>query len=154
MFFNLDAVDSGVWYPFQDSILQDDGTPVFMDPEENAGKVCVRNADSAFYDALYKKTRKKVVEQVLNPTTRIMERQVRHELIPGKEVEDNAALWDHMIVDWDERICSAPGKPIPCNKVNKVKMMKVKAFDRFIWKCMRSNSESQGIVRKAETENL
>lgn len=152
MLFNIDQ-DQGTWFEFQESTVDAEGVVTFLPAKEGAGRMCIRQADAEFFDALYKKTRKRVVEVRPNPANRNkLERLDEMDIIAGKEAEEREALIDYWIVDFAD-FKGPDRRPIPCTKENKVKLMKLGAVRRFVDECHRRITSDGGLI-KEQAENL
>lgn len=151
--FDLDSGSKGDWFPFVGSTINgsdEKGEPKieYLEPEKDAGRVKVRLADSEQMDRIHGQTRKKVSEYVHNPKTRQMERVFSFEQTPEQERRERELTWDYAIEDW-ENILDGQGQPIPCTPENKLKMMNIPVFARFISRCIQILSDKTG---KAELE--
>lgn len=150
--FDIDS-DSGVWFDFQESTIDADGEVTFLPAKEGAGSFCIRQADADFFDALYRKTRKKEVVFKPNPALRnTLQKLEDMVVIPGKEKEEREALVDHWIADYKD-LRNAKGELIPVTKENKVKLYKLGTVRRFVDECHRRISSDGGMV-KEQIENL
>ena len=159
MYLEIDFEDKGgEWFPFQMSTVNDDFEPVFAPPQsdiENGPAVCVRQADSTFFEKLQKKTRQRKVDHVLNKKTRQMDRVVSFEPIDEAAAqEESDALWDYCIVGIRKFKDKNTGEELRGTKEDKVGLMKNQLFARFVNKCLKDLAASSGVVLKAETENL
>lgn len=101
MRFNLEELNPGVWIALDED-----------HPEQ--GKLCLRVANGEALDEIKKKTHKKRVE---------IRRGQRFEVEEVNEALYDELLWDYCIVDW-EGILDAKGKPIPCTRENKVRLLR------------------------------
>jgi hypothetical protein len=94
--------------------------------------------------------RKRKAEFVLNPKTRGMERVEYTEDLPPEQLKaERDDAWDYIIKDFDN-IFDARGEAIPCTRENKLRLMTLPVFDRFVARCIQLLSE-QG-VKTAEDE--
>jgi len=144
--------DEGTWFSFFTSRIKDDGTIKYDDPAPGAGKVCVR-AINEFVESYWEKQKKKT-EFVLNPKTRAMEHiEYSKDMNPAQRKRYQSDLWDYAITNW-ENFFDAKKKPIECILANKVKMMKVQMFDRFVSKCLKTMNENTVKQASELTENL
>jgi hypothetical protein len=149
--FNTEAMD-GTWFPYQDSVLDPDGEPVFDDPKPGAAKFLVRSIDKYVEGQMAR--RKRVKEYQLNPKTRAME-VVAHiaDPTPEEREETERGLIDYAIVDWAD-VLDAQGKQVECNLDNKMRLARIPAVDRFLARCFRLIGESAVTHEDALTENL
>jgi hypothetical protein len=136
MRFDVSGEVQGEWFSFFRSETKEDGTIAYLDPEADAGKVCLRIADSDMVEKIQTETRKKVSEMVRNPSTRAMERVVYFDQTPAQEKREREMIWDHAIQDW-KGILDTNGKEIPCTLENKLKLMSIPQFARFVARCLQ-----------------
>lgn len=151
--FDLESGSKGDWFPFQGSKINgtdEKGEPKieYLEQEKDAGRVKIRLADSEQMERIHAQTRKKIYEYVHNPKTRSMERVSSIEQTPEQEKKERELIWDYAIEDW-EGILDTKGQPIPCTPENKMKLMNVPIFARFISRCLQLLSEK---TDKAELE--
>jgi hypothetical protein len=128
--FNLDAVKSGTWFPFQEStvdpLTQD---PIFDEAEKGAGEILLRSSTPFI--------RKQAAGQeiqtkpVMNSLTRRMEFAPVDRRTPEQKQQEQDDMWDYVIVDW-KGFKDANGKEIPCTRENKLLLMDVDRFIRFV----------------------
>lgn len=146
MIIDFEAND-GEWFTFVMSRIDDQGKVVYDDPLPDAGKVCVRSLVPFFEQR--QAGRKKKYEFVHNPSTRAMERVG---FIPEQTAEqareEREDAWDYAIKDF-ENFNDKNKVPIPCTRENKLRLMKLPVFDRFIGRCLQMLAE-QGV--KVEEE--
>lgn len=139
--FDLDGGSKGAWFPFVGSKITDQldekGNPVieYFEPEKDAGRVQVSLLDAEILDEIYSKTRKPRIDFVKNPDSRKMERVDSFTQTAKQKREEFDLTWDAAIKDW-KGILDKSGKEIPCTYENKLKMMKIPVFARFITKCL------------------
>lgn len=149
MKFDLNTA-AGEWFPFFASEIKPDGEVKYLDPEEGAGKVQLRIADSDTLERIQSETRKKQSEFVLNKVNRQMERVAYFDQTPAQEKKERELIWDHAIMNW-EGILDSNSKPIPCTLENKMKLMSVPIFARFVGRCLQLISGASDSA-KAELE--
>ena len=147
MIFDLDAHE-GEWFPFFESRLNGTGAVEYLDPREDAGRVCIRSL-TPYFDKL-QSTRKRKHEFVLNQATRQMER-VGYFEEPGAEQNNRERedAWDYAITGI-ENIFDAKGNEITCTRENKLRLMALPVFDRFLARCLQLLAESG--VKTAEVQ--
>jgi hypothetical protein len=133
---DLDSSDEGTWFQYQESRFDQEKGKFVFDPPNSDAKVQVRRADKLQVEQIAK--RKRVREIVLNPKTRRMESvsyiadaTVEEE---QKEIDD---LFDYAITGLEGFKNKRTGEVIECNRKNKIALMKVPAFDRFLGRCFR-----------------
>jgi hypothetical protein len=149
MFFDLDSTQ-GEWFPFFSSHIDPvTGEPIYEDPHPDA-KVQIRSIGPFIEERIAK--RKKVAEHVYNPKTRAMERISYY---PDQTLEETKAerddLWDYAITGLENFKDSKTGEPITCTRENKLKLMKVPVFDRFVARCQQLLASS-GVKAKEDEE--
>ena len=152
MRFDLSDEAKGEWFKFFLVTVKEDGERVFHKPEEDAGRVCLRPASREIIAEAESKTMKKVSEFVLNPKTKEMERVVYYDQTPEQKKQENEMLWDYTIVDW-ENLLDKEGNQIPCTRDNKIKLMNVLMFARFINRCLEILSGAEDNKEEQERKN-
>jgi hypothetical protein len=133
MHFDLEA-SQGEWFNFFGSHVDPNtGVWTYEEPVSDA-KVQLRNI-GPFLDERYAK-RKKIVEHVFNPKTRGMERISYYpDLTPEEAKAEREEMIDYAIVDIQNFKNSKTGEVIACTLENKLALMKVPVFDRFVARC-------------------
>jgi len=125
---------------------------VFDPPEENAAEFRIRSLIPFFTKLI--KSRKKEYEWVENERTGEKARKGFYPDQTPEEVEkEQTDAWDYMITSiknayWGE------GKPIECNRENKIKLMADKVFDRFAGKCLRELADTESKEAAEAEKNL
>ena len=148
MDFNLDQTE-GEWFQFFGSHIDPNGEVIYEDPVSDA-RAQVRSIVPFIEERISK--RKRIVEHVYNPKTRAMERLSHfEELTPEQAKAERDDLWDYAITAFENFKDSKTGELITCTRENKLKLMKVPAFDRFIARCQQLISDA-GIKEKEVTE--
>jgi len=119
------------------------GTWFYFNPDnESAGGVCLRELSVDEVDRIERltvKTKKKVSRGVV---------------VEDKKEDIKMASrlrWDFCIVDWSE--VSLDGKQLDCTTENKVKMMKVTDFVKFIVDSLNELVEANESLEKARLKN-
>jgi hypothetical protein len=99
------------------------------------------------------KGRARKVEHILNPKTRQMERISYYPELTGeeqaKELED---AYDYAILNF-VGFTDKAGNDIPCTRENKIKMMRVPVFSRFVMRCLKVIGASEAEAAKEEEKN-
>ena len=152
MRFDLSNEAQGEWFSFFGSEIKENGEVRYLDPEEGAGKICLRIADPEVIEKIQAQTRKKSAEFALNPRTRQMERVSFYEQTPTQEKKERELIWDHAIVDWKD-ILDRDGEQIPCTLGNKLKLMNNPQFARFVGRCLQLITGANAQTSEAEGKN-
>ena len=151
MRFDLSGGQQGEWFKFFRSEIRESGDITYLDPEEGAGKVCLRIADPETIEQIQAQTRKKISEFAHNPKTRSMERVTYFEQSTSQEKRERELIWDYAIQDW-KGILDKDGEEIPCTLENKLKLMNIPQFARFVGRCLQlitgANAESEEAAGK------
>jgi len=147
MFLDLDA-SSGEWFNFFSSHIDPvTGEPVYEEPVKDA-RVQIRSIAPFIEERMAK--RKKAFEHVYNPKTRSMERMgFFPDLSPEEQKAERDDLWDYAIVALENFKDAKTGKVITCTRENKLALMKLPVFDRFVARCQQLIS-SAGVKEKEE----
>jgi len=148
MFLDLDA-SSGEWFNFFSSHIDPvTGEPVYEEPVKDA-RVQIRSIAPFIEERMAK--RKKAIEHVYNPKTRSMERMgFFPDLSPEEQKAERDDLWDYAIVALENFKDAKTGKVITCTRENKLALMKLPVFDRFVARCQQLIS-SAGVKEKEES---
>lgn len=152
MFFNLDQTDGERFQFFTSTVDIATGIIKYDDPVGDAW-VTLRPMQPFFEDRLSK--RKKVTEHVFNPSTRAMDRVVSDKELTYEEAKlEREDAWDYAIVGFENFKDSKTGEIIPCTRENKIKLMRIPVFDRFVTKCFQELANSGIKEKEAEEKNL
>ena len=152
MKFDLNQSSKGEWFPFFGSEVKPDGSVQYLDPEKNAGKVCLRICDTEALESIQAQTRTKKSEFVRNPVERKMERVTYFDQTPEQMKKEQELIWDHAIIAW-ENLLDKEGKPIPCTLENKLKLMNHPQFARFMGRCMEIMTGAAAEAEKVKEKN-
>ena len=136
MRFDLSDDAKGEWFKFFRSEIKEGGEVAYLDPEADAGRVRIRIADAGTIDEIRTQTRKVVKEFVLNTRSKAMERVEYEDQTPEQKRKEGELIWDHAIQGW-EGILDKDGNEIPCTTENKVKLMGIPQFARFVGRCLQ-----------------
>jgi len=151
MKFDITGAAEGEWFKFFKSKIKENGEIQYLDPEENAGRVQIRISNPEVVEDIQAKTRKKVQEWVHNPKTRAMERGTYYDQTEVQEKKEREMIWDYAIQDW-KNLLDKDEKEIPCTLENKLKLMNIPQFARFIGRCLQlitgANIESEEVAGK------
>ena len=153
MFFDLDS-SQGEWFQFFGSRIDENTGEVIYEPPASDARVKIRSIIPFIEERISK--RKKNVEHVYNPKTRSMERVAYYpELTIEEQILERDDTWDYAIMELDNFRDSKTGILIPCDRENKIKLMKLPIFDRFVARCLQLIANS-GVkeVEDAEKNSL
>ncbi len=147
--FNLDQTE-GEWFTFFGSHIDiNTGEVVYEDPVSD-GRVQIRSIAPFIEERVLK--RKRMVEHIFNPKTRSMERVSFYlDQTPEENRAERDDLWDYAITGLENFKDIKTGELITCTRENKLRLMKVPVFDRFVARCQQLLSDS-GINAKKEIE--
>lgn len=151
--FDLSGEEQGDWFEFFTShIEQGTGKIIYDEPEENSARFQIRSP-APFWEER-RKGRKKESQFVLNPATRAMERVTWYKDLPEdqdrKEIED---AWDYTITGIEDAFWG-PDDPIECTRENKLKLIRMPVFDRFLSRVLQLISETGVKQEEAAEKNL
>jgi len=147
--FEIDfqSIDEGEWFPFQDSHFDQKASEWIFDDPTGDAKVRVRRMQPFLQERLSK--REKVAEHVLNPKTRSMERITYQKELTSEQIrKENDDLWDYVITGLEAFKNKATGEVLECTRENKLKLITLPAFDRFVGRCLRILEGSEEQVEK------
>jgi hypothetical protein len=149
MFLDLEATQGERFQFFTSTVDPSTGDIAYDDPKGDA-YVTLRSMQPFFEAKLAKRPKK--VEHVFNPKSRSMERISYYPDLSTEEARvEREEAWDYTIVDFEGFKDSKTGDNIACTKDNKIKLMKIPVFDRFVARCFQIMAES-GIKEKEESE--
>ena len=146
--FNADK-EQGDWFSFFESEINlKTGDVEYHDPVEGAGRACIRPM-APFWESRQAQKEKKS-EFVLNPKTRAMERvEYFKEQTAQEEIEERNDAFDYGIIEF-ENFYDGKGSLYECTRENKLWLIHIPVFDRFIARCF----ELQQNAKTARTEAL
>jgi hypothetical protein len=137
----------GDWFKFFDSEVDlQSGEIMYSEPRADAGEICIRSVSPFWREKV--EGRKKESEFVFNPKTRAMEKvSYTVELTPEEEAKERDDSYDYCITGF-RNLFDGEGNEILCTRENKMKLMSVPRFERFILKCLEiqintANSEKE-----------
>lgn len=150
---DLESVDEGEWFFYQDSHFDHEQQDwVFSEPSKTA-KIRVRRMQPFIQKRLQKQ--KKEAEHILNPKTRSMERITYYKDQTPEEAQKNIDdTWDYVITGLEGFKNKKTGKDIECTRENKLKLIEVPAFDRFIAHCLKLLEGSEAKRKEEAEKNL
>jgi len=150
MRFDLSGETQGVWFKFFRAEMNENGEMIYHPPEEDAGEVRIRAMDSDVREGIKKQTSKTVEKIVLNKQTRGMERiSYIPDLSPEEAQAEREDMYDYAILGIENFKNSKTGEIIECTRENKICLMKVPVFDRFVARCFQIIGSS-GVKGKEE----
>lgn len=148
--FDLDEA-KGDWFDFFESRIDiKTGEITYDDPKPGTGRVCLR--DMSAFLRKKQRSRKKEYAVVLNTKTRGMEKIESTEQTGEEEAQERDDLYDYAIMGL-ENFFDAKGKPIKCTKENKLKLLAIPVFDRFIARCFELQQNASKIQAKVAEKN-
>ena len=151
MYLDMD-VKEGEWFNFFGSHVDETtGEIVYEEPVKDA-RVKVRSMAPFIEERISGKKRQ--YEHVLNPKSRSMERLPYYPEQTAEEVKaERDDLWDYIIETFENFKDKKTQKDITCDKANKIKMMKVPVFDRFIARVQQILTTAGAEAQETETKN-
>lgn len=151
MIIDLEARD-GEWFTFFGSKVNERGETVYDEPLPDAGKIQIRSL-MPYFEANRSKQKRKH-EFVLNPQTRQMERvSYEPELSPEDAQKERDDAWDYAI-SGIENVFDAKGFAVECNRENKLRLMMIPQFNRFVARCLQILSEAGVKTEEEERKNV
>lgn len=148
--FNLDE-GVGDWFEFFESRIDiKTGDVTYDDPKPGTGRVCLR--DMGVFMRERQRTRKKKYEFVLNPRTRAMEKVESTEQTAEEEAQEREDAFDYAITGF-ENFFDTKGKPIKCTRENKLKLLAIPVFDRFVARCFEIQQNASKIQAEVTEKN-
>jgi hypothetical protein len=153
MKFDLSS-NAGEFFPFFGSKINTDGTIEYLDPEKDAGKVCIRIVDAETLEKIQAQTRTKKSQFVLNTESRKMEKVDYYEQTPEQIKKERQMIFDSAVISWEEnKFFDEDGQEIVCNPENKIKMMNDPQFARFVGECFRRITGAKAEAEKVKEKN-
>jgi len=147
--FNLDDV-SGDWFEFFESTIDiKTGDITYADPKPGTGRVCLR--DMSVFWRERQRSRKKKTQIVRNSGSRGME-QIETLPTAEEDAQEREDAFDYSITGL-ENFFDAKGKSIKCTKENKVKLLAIPVFDRFIARCFELQQNMSKIQAEVAEKN-
>ncbi len=150
MIIDIDKKAEGEWFTFFGSHFEN-GKIVYDDPKPDAGRVRIRSMAPLLEER--QANRKKKYEHVFNPETRAMERLGYYEDLTHEEAKkERDDLMDYVITGL-ENFYDKANKEITCTRENKLKLMEIPVFDRFVARCLQILAEAGVKAGEAEEKN-
>lgn len=150
--FDFEKEELGDWFAFFNSrVDRSTGEVIFDPPEPDAAEFRIRSMGPFLEER--RKGRRKEYKMVLNPSTRAMERVGWFEDLPPEEAaKENDDAWDYAITGIKYAF-SAPGVPIECTRENKLKLIGMPVFLRFMMRVFQMISEMGTKQKEASEKN-
>ncbi len=149
--FDLDET-KGDWFDFFESTIDiKTGDTTYDDPKPGTGKVCLRNMSVFVRER--NRNRKKKYEFVVNPRTRAMEKVESTEQTAEEEAQERDDAFDYAITEFKD-FFDAKGKPIEATRENKLKLLAIPVFDRFIARCFELQQNANKMQAQVIEKNL
>ncbi len=148
--FNIESEEQGDWYAFFNSRIDPSSGEIEYDkPEKGAAEFRIRSMVPFWEER--RKDRKRQYKMVLNPATRSMERVRYYEdLSAEEEKQESEDAWDYVITGMKNAF-SAPGVSMECTRENKLKLIKMPVFMRFLNRVFSMMAEV-GVKEKEASE--
>lgn len=148
--FNIGEA-KGDWFDFfESSINIKTGDIIYDDPKPGTGRICVRNISVFLRET--QRNREKKTAIVRNTGTRAME-QIELLQTSEEEAQEREDAFDYAIVDF-ENLFDAKGKPIECTRENKLILITIPVFDRFLARCFEIQQNVSTIQAEVAEKNL
>jgi len=149
MYLDLDVQEQGEWFYFFGSHVDESGEIIYEEPVKDAR---VRIRSMAPFIEQRVSGRKKQAEHIYNPKTRSMERIAYYPELSMEELKaEREDTWDYIITNLEGFRDRKTKKEIECTRENKIKLMKLPVFDRFVARCLQILSASG--VQEQEAKN-
>lgn len=149
--FNLDET-AGDWFDFFESRVDlKTGEVTYDDPKPGTGRVCLRNM--AVFMRKRQRSRKKEHDFVLNTNSRAMERvEYLKPQTAEEEAQEREDAFDYAITGLED-FFDGKGKPIKCTRENKLELLAIPVFDRFIARCFEIQQNASKIQTQVAEKN-
>ncbi len=154
MIFEINKSEQGDWFPFFESKFDPlTGEITYDPPEDGAAEFCIRSMGPFFEER--RKNRKKESKMVLNTATRQMERVSYFEdLSPDEDFKENEDAWDYAITGIRNAFADEEKTiPIDCTRENKLKLIKIPKFLRFIRRVFQILDGEAANIKEKERKN-
>ena len=147
--FNLDEA-SGDWFEFFESTIDiKTGDITYEDPKPGTGKVRIRDMGPFLREK--KRSRKKRTEFVLNRSSRAME-QVELLQTSEEEAQEREDAMDYAITGL-ENFFDKKKNLIKCTRANKMALLAIPVFDRFVARCFELQQNASRIQAEVTEKN-
>jgi len=152
MFIDVDTSQEEWFYFFSSSLDPNTGNIIYDEPVKDA-RVQIRSLTPFVEKRLA--SRKKAVERVYNPRTRSMDRVSYYaDPTPEESQAERDDIWDYAITGIEGFKDSSTGQVITCTRENKLKLMRIPVFDRFVARCLQLLDSAGAKIKEEERENF
>ena len=155
MSFNINRINTGEWFLFQDSEVDPETGIITWFPVEQGSdeKVCFKQIDPERMREIKDKYKgKKINTPMLNTLSKTMELVVTYEQTAEQEKGERMEFWNEAIVDWN--ITDPAGNKIECSSENKYLLIKGDMrFLRFANRCLQLLSGMKQEDEKKQEKN-
>ena len=147
--FDLDEA-TGDWFDFFESRIDiKTGDVTYDDPKPGTGRICLR--DMGVFMRERRRNRVKKTKFVQNTGTRAME-QIELLQTAEEEAQERDDGFDYAITGFED-FFDAKGKPIKCTRENKLKLLAIPVFDRFVARCFEMQQNASKIQAQVTEKN-
>ena len=151
MFIDLDVEVGHRFQFFTSTVDPKTNEPVYEDP---AGDMYFTIRSMAPYFEAYNLKRKKLVDVVLNPKTRSMERiTYLPELTEEESRSQMEGAWDWAIMDFEGAKDKTTKEIVSVTLANKIRMSKNPMVNRFLTRCFQIIDEGSVVSEETATKN-
>lgn len=145
----------GVWFDYFESHIDlQEGGVIYDKPIAGTGQARFRSTRPFIQEFAKKREKEKQTKFVLNTKSKAMEWV---EWIPSLTVDEQKQYADDM-VDYActglERFFDAEGNALECTRENKLKLVNVPVFDRFMARCLLIQASARIQQEEASEKNL
>jgi hypothetical protein len=149
MNIDFDIIEQGEWFQFFESTIDPNTGDIIYNKPKGDARVQLRSIVPYIEAVMDKRTRS--IEHVHNPKTRSMERLSYYPEQSLAEIrKEREDTWDYAITGFENFKDRKTGKVIECTRANKIKLMKIPVFDRFVARCLQIIADSG--IKEKETE--
>lgn len=127
---NFLSKNDGIWFYFDSN-------------NESLGGVCLRVLSPEKEEEVQRLTTKKTMKPI---------RGIMTEIVDTNDKLKNELMYDYWICDW--KTVQLDNKNMPCNKENKLIMMKVTEFAKFVLDNLINLNERNLAIEEARVKNL
>lgn len=136
MKIDLNQSSKGAWFPYFGSNADAEGAITYEAPADEKEKVFINPPLSAeALEKIHAKTRTRKSQFVYNPKTQKMDHVAYFDQTPEQARQEFEMIFCEIIGDFE--LTDANGDKIPCTPENKIKLMRVPEFARFVTRCIQ-----------------